>query len=162
MLRVGMSVLYEEHSLDPAFDADRYRRNRQLLIPSSPHLSSPRGFVKLHKDDDEWLDPRDRDRRIALGVIHEILPDGRVKLDKFGRPLYLSDIVDILHEATSITNNQKVEKLIKGLNASYPGDREKAARALGVLGRWPTAPCQRCDERSKTPAVRSVMLLFGL
>ena len=80
--------------MDPEFDQRVYARNRQLLIPPQPFNTSSRGFVKLDKDDYEWVDPRDRNRQICQGTISEILEDSRVRLS--GTPLVLTNIVDIL------------------------------------------------------------------
>jgi hypothetical protein len=96
VLREGIHILYEERSLDPSFDAAVYERNAVLLIPERPFRISPRGFVKLDAADYEWIDPRNRRRRICAGTIWRILPDGRVQLDKYGIPLSRLDIVDIL------------------------------------------------------------------
>jgi hypothetical protein len=94
IVKEGLRILFEEHSLDPSFDERQYRHNRQVRIPKHPHAVSPRGFVKLADDDWEWIDPRDRNRRICEGEIKNVLADGRVVLS--GRPLVLGDIVDIL------------------------------------------------------------------
>lgn len=93
-LQPGARILYEEHSLDPEFDRRIYARNQQIRIPTRPFATSPRGFVKLDEDDYEWIDPRNRNRRICEGIISKVMEDGRVKLS--GTPLVLTDIVDIL------------------------------------------------------------------
>lgn len=95
-LSEGASILYEERSLDPDYDAAVYERNTVLLIPEAAFRTSPRGFVKLDAADYEWVDPRNRRRRICEGSIWRVLPDGRVQMDKFGQPLSRSDIVDVL------------------------------------------------------------------
>jgi DNA-binding winged helix-turn-helix (wHTH) protein len=99
-MRVGLRILYEEHALLPELDEPVYRRNRQVRIPPRPFATSPRGFVKLVADDFEWIDPRDRNRRICDGRILRVLPDGRVQMEKNGRPLIVGDVVDVLDPGT--------------------------------------------------------------
>ncbi len=89
LVRPGLTVLYEEHSLDPTYDEAQYRKNRQVRMPSVPFKVSPRGFVLLAKGDWEWLDPRDRNRRICMGTISEVLPDGRVRFS--GAPIVIGE-----------------------------------------------------------------------
>jgi hypothetical protein len=135
IIQPGLTVLYEEHSLDSAYDEAQYRKNRQVRIPKEPFKVSPRGFVLLAKSDWEWLDPRDRNRRICMGTISEVLPDGRVRFS--GAPIVIGDIVDVLVEnplEVGGTVDETVNMLLKNLNATYPGDRAKAARDLGQLG----------------------------
>jgi hypothetical protein len=135
IIRPGLTVLYEEHSLDRGYDEAQYRKNRQLRIPNAPFSVSPRGFMQLAKGDWEWLDPRDRNRRICMGTISEVLPDGRVRFS--GAPIVIGDIVDVLVENPLEVGgavDETVNTLLKNLNATYPGDRAKAARDLGQLG----------------------------
>jgi hypothetical protein len=96
LLSEGVPILYEERSLDPSYDSAVYEQNAVLTIPDKPFRISPRGFVKLDAADYEWVDPRNRRRRICEGTIWRVLPDGRVQVDKYVRPMSRLDIVDIL------------------------------------------------------------------
>jgi len=87
-------ILYEEISLLSDLDERFYAENRQTFIPDNPYQTSPLGFVKVEKSDQEWIDPRDRNRRICEGIIQEITLGGKVRLS--GNPFAVGRVVDIV------------------------------------------------------------------
>jgi hypothetical protein len=55
----------------PDLDEQYYDQLRRIRIPTVPFAVSPRGFVKVAPQDDFWLDPRKRDRRIYQTTLRD-------------------------------------------------------------------------------------------
>jgi hypothetical protein len=64
-------VLYQENAMFPDLDEQYYEQLRRIRIPTVPFAVSPRGFVKVAPQDDFWLDPRKRDRRIYQTTLRD-------------------------------------------------------------------------------------------
>jgi hypothetical protein len=97
-LKPGVRVLYEEHALFPELDELYYQRLRSIRLPVKPAEVSPRGFVKIASSDQEWHDPRNRNRRIYEAVIHAVLSPTEVSFHEGGPGVGIQCIVDVLGE----------------------------------------------------------------
>ncbi|MBY0431023.1 MAG: hypothetical protein K2Q10_07490 [Rhodospirillales bacterium] len=71
-LTPGVHVLYEEHAMFPDLDEKEYKRLRNIKIHNDPYKISPRGFILLSKGMHDWIDPRDRNRRIYKSRLRDV------------------------------------------------------------------------------------------
>jgi Predicted nucleotide-binding protein containing TIR-like domain len=99
-LKKGVSVLFEENAMFPEIDEEYYRRLQRIRIPENPYEVSPRGFVKISQSDSEWIDPRNRRRRIHDTTISEVLSPTEVSFGS-GFGVGIQCIVDVLQKPLS-------------------------------------------------------------
>ncbi len=98
-IRKGVKVLYEEHALFPDIDEEYYKKLRKIKIPIEVYKKSIRGFIKIDKSDDFWIDPRNRDRRIYSTTVFKVTKYGELQFTGSGNPIVSRRcIVDILDD----------------------------------------------------------------
>jgi hypothetical protein len=127
---------------------------RSLHIPGNAqrfvdHVASFTDFLRLHAEHVQ----QSTALQSLVAPINEIV---RVRDAIQAAPDHVSSHVATLQETVQAFLNAAdqiiVDSLCQGLRASYPGDREKAARALGRLGRQAAAGVATLRKALKDPS----------